>query len=326
MFIQISHFQESYVWNYVYQKSDDDKKVFCIVCFNNDKKTELCMNTKTISRHLKDQHGIVSQPVVRQSEQTTLSGSTSIDFQKKATCDKWHLHNKLSLAIATSTASNIFVENVHFREFLKELNPFYKPPSRNQISENIKLQYEECLAWVKQKIEQAPFISLTVDFWSKDVTGYLGIAANILNAETKEMESFCICLEPVPYPHTSEVCFFETNKALSQFGLNSVDNPKISFITTDNGSNMKKAYSKLKTMPLPDNSFQFKFEAEVNEDDFLIPIDMSKRLQCIAHALNNSLKASVEGSKKFHIDPCETTKAMLVKVLHVCKKVFYKSF
>lgn len=173
----------------------------------------------------------------KNTEQTTLTGNTSTDFRKRAIDHKEQIDTKLSLAIATSTASNRFVENLYFRDFLHLLNPFYKCISRNQTSETIIDQYNNCLEDIKQKIKQADYLSLTIDFWSKDVTGYLGITTNIINKVSKSIDSYCICLDQVPYPHTSTICLNETNRVLKNFGIDSLADSKISY------------YSKLKTQP-----------------------------------------------------------------------------
>ena len=178
------------------------------------------------------------------------------------------------------------------------------------------------LVSVKEKINDADNIALTIDFWSKNVTGYIGITGTIYCKEAKSLKTLCLCLEQVPYPHTAEKCLEATNLNLEKFGLNVMD-PKISFITTDNGSNMKKAYSKLKTFSLDATTFDFDPEVTEKEMDSFLPVAIDKRLQCVAHSLNNSLQASVNGSKKYKLEPCTQTKEMLTKALEIAKKVIH---
>ena len=126
-------------------------KFFCIECQKNCKITSICLNTRTISGHLIKHQ--ISKPVAKTTPtiQTTLLKS-NVDLKIVATSQKLDLDKHLSLAIATYTASNRFCENKHFRKLLESLNPYYKVPSRNQISTNIQQIYEETFLNVKQKL------------------------------------------------------------------------------------------------------------------------------------------------------------------------------
>ena len=57
--------------------------------------------------------------------QTTLTDDSVNDFAKKAKFDKKEIDKELSLAIGTSTASNCFVHNMHFRKFVSLLSLFF---------------------------------------------------------------------------------------------------------------------------------------------------------------------------------------------------------
>lgn len=127
------------MWDYVYLNDEDKSKVYCLLCFDDDKKSAICQNTRTIAGHLSSIHKVVkpdNKPA--ETSQLTLTKDRENDFKKYAIEHKPELDKYLALAIATSTASNIFCQNKYFRKFIESLNSFYKVPSRNQISDSIQ--------------------------------------------------------------------------------------------------------------------------------------------------------------------------------------------
>ena len=190
------------------------------------------------------------------------------------------------LAIATSAASNIFVQNEHPRNFISVLTPHYKPVNRNQVSEQIKLMFlvKECygLHWHGGQ--------------------FLGQRINT-----------ALCLDKVPYPHDAWMCLD------SEYDINSVEDPKIGFITTNNGLNMKKSYSGLKADRQHTESFEFLDDDE--EECEVLEINSEKKLICVAHALTNSIKCAINGSIRKKNFSCFATQNMLKNALNIAKKV-----
>ena len=59
----------------------------------------------------------------------------------------------------------------------------------------------------------------------------------------KSMINAALCLDKVPYLHDARTCLDLANAVIWEYDINLAKDPKIGFITADNGSNMKKAYS-----------------------------------------------------------------------------------
>ena len=179
--------------------------------------------------------------------------------------------------------------------------------------------FTRCQENLKDSILKTSHISLTIDFWPKNVTGYIGMTANFYDKNKKCMVNAALCLDKVPYPHDARTCLESANTILQKYAISSVEDQKISYITTDNGSNMKKVYSKLKTDRMHTDTFEFLDEDE--EEEQILEIQSEKRLICVAHALSNSIKCAINGSIRKKILPCFATQSMLKNVLEISKKV-----
>lgn len=161
------------------------------------------MNTQTIARHLKS-HSIEKPEVTTVSEQVRLDdlkpGKLTNEYSKA------RVDNLLSLAFATSSVPNYFMQNQYFREALTTLNSEYSPLSRNQISMKIESNYDKLIKTLQEKIDSAPKFSICVDFWSKNTAGYIGVCLNLV--ENGKMQCICLGLKHVPFPHTAPVVIF----------------------------------------------------------------------------------------------------------------------
>ena len=146
------------------------------------------------------------------------------------------------------------------------------------------------------------------------------MTANFLSPDDGKLESLCLCLEQVDFPHDSETCVEAANNALQKFGINSLLDDRIGFLVTDNGSNMKKAYSNLKSQNGLEVE-QFEFLDQDAEEETYFQVGVKKRLVCAAHALSNSLNSAINGSKRKQIQPCLVSQNMLQKVLSIARKV-----
>ena len=133
------------------------------------------------------------------------------------------------------------------------------------------------------------------------------------------MINTALYLDKVPYPHDAWTCLDSANAVLPEYDINLVEDPKIGFITTNNGLNMKKAYSGLKADRQHTKSFEF-LDDNVEECEVL-EINSEKRLICVAHALRNFIKCAINGLIRKKISPCFVTENLLKNALNITKKV-----
>lgn len=320
--------QESHVWRHVSKVVGSDR-VECLKC-----PTTFTMNTNTISRHLDCRHNIgksntvTDEAAAKQPKIESFSQPVIIKLGEK-TQNK--ITELLSVAIGSSPVAFRFIENKYFRDALKELNPGYTAISRKQLSDNVTRIHSECKDILVKKIDGLFSFSITVDFWSKNGLGYLGVTLNFADHNC-QLKSYLLELCNTPFPHTADVVLRETDYLLRKYGINGVDDPRLSFIITDNGSNMVKAYKDIKR-----NSNEF-FEDlandEISEDELLSDSDTedfkvlndafihhTKRLGCCAHAANNVIKTSMKGSIRKQIEPEDTVSNVLGKLVSILKQI-----
>ncbi|CAG8698969.1 10391_t:CDS:2, partial [Gigaspora rosea] len=106
------------------------------------------------------------------------------------------------------------VENEHFRKFILEIDPLYKPPSDT--------------------------VALTLDIWSsKAHDSYLGITCHWLT-EDFQIQKILLKLIELPYPHGHVEIYNTVQEVIEDWKLDK----KIAAILTDNGANVKAAIEK----------------------------------------------------------------------------------
>lgn len=131
------------------------------------------------------------------------------------------------------------VEDRGFKDLVKYLEPRYVMPCRKHFScKVVPDMYNECKDSVKQKLQEAEFISITTDMWtSTNNDDYLSLTVHFVDTSFV-LKHFCI--EVIPFPevsHTGEnICNFIT-QTLHDWDLHK----KIVAIVRDNGRNITSA-------------------------------------------------------------------------------------
>ncbi|GBB89806.1 hypothetical protein RclHR1_16600002 [Rhizophagus clarus] len=89
---------------------------------------------------------------------------------------------------------------------------------------------------------EATSVSLTLDLWtSKSRQGYLGITCTFINSQWK-LKELTLTIEYIRYPHTAEHILETLESVLEEWEIRD----KVYTITTDNGSNVKKAINNMR--------------------------------------------------------------------------------
>ena len=137
------------------------------------------------------------------------------------------------------------VKSVDLKNLLNELDPAFIMPSQETIRIMIQKAFKYTLPQLKDLVKNnATSISSTLDLWtSRNKQGYLGVMCSFIDQEWK-LKEFMLTIEYVRYPHTSEN-ILET----LEFIFNGWEiRDKIFNITTDNGSNVKKAINNMENV------------------------------------------------------------------------------
>lgn len=288
----------------------DAKSVSCTKCPESAK--HVFRSTSTMARHLKHIHEIEPESETNTAQNLTLNTYAKFD---NLSFDE-SVNRKFALAIGTSSAPNSFIENDHFVSAIKLLKPDFQLLKRKQVSNVISKESQQILLTIKDNVEKASSVSICADFWSLKTFGFLKITIHYY--ADGQMNTNTICLKKVPHPHTAEVVMAETNLALSMFDL-CVDDPKLSHIITDNGSNMKAAFKKTKGSLIDSGEIDIDSndDVELCSDFDLEKTEVPKRLHCVDHALANNLKRSVKST-----DPISS---LVKKAIDIAKKLKYNA-
>lgn len=213
----------------------------------------------------------------------------------------WSFINNIIIGCGLSLA---ITDNEHFRRFMKDLDPKFVLPSRRHMSTAlIPTAYQEKTLAIQKLVGDARFVSLTVDIWTDRVMhSYIAVTAHTFVNSTPQ--SGLLQFMPIDGSHTGQRIAEHIRLVLEEFHLEG----KVSFVVSDNASNMKKAFEVLKELLAEeisidhddminevdnDDDEQIVDESlwqDLNDDDAIevsVVLDQSclKRLSCFAHTL-----------------------------------------
>ena len=239
---------------------------------------------------------------------------------------KESFQNKLVELFTSTQISETVIESPEFKNLLSFLNSKSNDNvlSRSALNSLMRKKFFHMKAVIQQLIAETNTLSLSIDIWSKKnySHSFLGVTMQIF-ADSKLL-NIAIDLKKIPQPHTGEMvmhCFCEV---LVSWGI---EFSKVNRITTDEGSNMIKAFSdNLKIIQTIDEiKKNLENNGENNDSDPDYPSDESnisspdddfpesvnstelvdynienfkncKRISCLAHILNSTLKAVLDKS------------------------------
>ena len=184
------------------------------------------------------------------------------------------------------------VESPFFRKLVNKLDPRYQLPSRKHLSTNLlQAKSETVLDAVKESLQSAPSVCLTIDLWSnRQMKGFLGITGHFI--EDWDMRTVMITSKRFKGRHTADNIRYEYEEAISKFEISD----KILTIVTDNASNMMKAFDFSLPGFTPENEDDD--ESDTEEHDTNENLEKSDQLEgyfpthsrCYAHTLQLVLK------------------------------------
>ena len=200
------------------------------------------------------------------------------------------LNDFLIMFISGNLLSLSIVDSPEFRLFIEELNPRYQVPSRKYLTTKLLQQKtDEVYAAVKTQLKQAQEVCLTLDLWSsRQMHSYLGMTAHyILDWALK---SVMVTYKRFKGRHTSDNIHQMYDETVACFDITK----KISTITTDDASNMVKAFSLpffSSSVKSPDEDTASKDESEDDDDLTTGALEedeiehLSEHLPCFTHTL-----------------------------------------
>ena len=132
-----------------------------------------------------------------------------------------------------------------FRQLLSSLDKNFTVPCDKTVKTMIGSAYEwSCTQLSELLMSDCIAASITTDFWtSRTKHGYIGITCSWISIDWKPKEAL-LELERVPYPHTGVVISQILKSVFEKWKIEK----KVIALTTDNGSNIKKAARLLNTI------------------------------------------------------------------------------
>ncbi|GBB89819.1 hypothetical protein RclHR1_16630004 [Rhizophagus clarus] len=130
------------------------------------------------------------------------------------------------------------VQSEMFKKFLHDLDPGFIVPDVKLIKKIIHSAYNYTLPLIVQYIEDhAISVNLTTDLWTaRNRQGFIGVTCCFLD-ENFQLHELVLAVTYVRYPHTADHISDTLLELLDHWLLRE----KVNVITTDNGSNIKKA-------------------------------------------------------------------------------------
>lgn len=111
----------------------------------------------------------------------------------------------------------------------------FVPPSYATVTETIHHMYGEEKTKLQTRVQAAPGVSLTADFWTSDANhSYLGVTVQFI--ENWSLHSSILDVVEVPESHTAEVCGETLTRVVNEWHISD----KVFTIVTDRGSNIVK--------------------------------------------------------------------------------------
>ena len=181
---------------------------------------------------------------------------------------KWkQVTEKLTIMLAKLMLPFSLVDEKVFHDFVGELDPRYKPPSRKYMSDTaIPAKYNDVKSKVIADLKEAKYVSLTTDAWSSSTLDpYLSLTVHFLTP-TWKLQCYCLRTIYLPDSHTGQNIATMIRNILHEYGIHLA---AVVSITTDSGKNMVKACEELELLRVP----------------------------CFGHILHNSINASTDQTK-----------------------------
>ncbi|XP_034540402.1 zinc finger BED domain-containing protein 1-like [Notolabrus celidotus] len=247
---------KSAVWEHFgFHKNDqgviqDDGAPVCKTC--RKKVMAKGSNTSNLIQHLRDHHprlhalikpnttsGIAAAGVNQSTVAESFAKCVTYAPSSKQAQD---LNNAVAYFISKDMMPFQIVEKPGFLHLMKKAVPQYKVPSRSYFSANkIPAMYKEVRASVEEQLAEGVWFGATTDLWTSTGGGGEPFMSCTVHYISSDWKLKCHCLETLYFPedHTAEHITEMMENMLLDWNIKK---ESLSGITTDNASNMRKAF------------------------------------------------------------------------------------
>ncbi|GES76765.1 zinc finger BED domain-containing protein 1-like [Rhizophagus clarus] len=237
----------SFVWKY-FKKEENSSSATChvikedgIACghYYNDGST-----TSNLIHHLATKHKIYKPGSAEEAshlKEVRSQPDIRIAIKKrkpKSEAEYKQIRQNVTEFIIDDNQPFYVLQSKSFRKLILSLDEHFEIP----CDKSVKVMIGEAFKWSQDQLLELLKVdciaaSITTDFWtSKARHGYIGVTCSWISHDWTLRESL-LALQRVKYPHTGEVIKELLDKIFSDWKVTS----KLLTMTTDNGSNIKKA-------------------------------------------------------------------------------------
>ncbi|XP_064414839.1 E3 SUMO-protein ligase ZBED1-like [Latimeria chalumnae] len=205
--------KRSNAWNHFTKIAEDTvKRKLC--------NTELryVNSTGSMLNHLKLKHPSVSCEKEGKN-QTTLTAFVSAGSSRKCNTRRAEKVTKLICNMITTDMLPIsVVEGTGFRALMSFVEPEYRVPVRQTVTSLIEKCYEDCVKFLREKLEHAITVAFTTDCWTALTTeSYMTVTCHYI--ENWELQSAVLQTESMAERHTAENLAKKLNTIVEKWGL-----------------------------------------------------------------------------------------------------------
>lgn len=223
----------------------------------------------------KEKYQAYENAKMKNDEGSSQSQQSLAGFVKmKADSNKYGPKHEAQLKITTSLVENLIigcglplsiVENEYFGQFMNDVHPKFKLPSRPTITQKlIPAVKDKRISQIREQFSQAKSVSLTVDIWTdRRMHSFLAITAHTF--VNLRADASLINFSAFKGSHTGKSIGAGIEKTVNDFRLRG----KLEHVATDNASNMRKALDILKEVMTVDEN-----EEENGEVGQPLPVDL----------------------------------------------------
>ena len=261
--------------------------------------------------------------------------STLSSFLTERSSDSYGASHPLQKKFTHSLVNNLIVgcglpmsvvEKPAFKAFISDVSPKLCPPSRQFVTYKALPELAEMKKTALQHVlDSASYVALTLDIWTdRSCHSFLGVTAHTFHECVHE--SGLLTFRAFTGSHTGIRIAEEIEKCVTENSLEG----KVSYVVTDNASNMKRAFDVLRELHEDVTDQQRDADEGVLDDETMwedIDADgaalvqqtveriCSDRLSCFAHSLQLVVK---DGLSKINVGP---TRLVTAKCSKICNMV-----
>ncbi|XP_029348038.1 uncharacterized protein LOC115034755 [Acyrthosiphon pisum] len=223
--------------------------VKCLHCVGPKTLSADTRSTSNLRKHLASQHKSIfdnignetigkDSNIIKQDANLPSPNKKSKLMSGQLTLKESILDTMIQKLILNQCLPFSLVESDDFKLLIQEGYPTLKVISRPTLMKRFDNNVVDVLQNLKKEMSLVNHVTTTVDCWSIFKRSYIGITGHWINVSTLERVSCLLAIRRLEGKHSYDVLAKSMESVYTEFEINN----KISYSTTDNGSNFVKSF------------------------------------------------------------------------------------